>query len=364
MTRRLWPERSVIAALLVAFICEATSVQTRTSQHQVSSHELNRLLDLLTAPQPKNSQGTLKSGRYLRIYEGMVRRGLPDLLQPPGMAKIFSFKSLRNDHPPHVDDMKGFKGAEPDIFVKQLFNNMELLSEMKDPQRDRMLAQAIEDISDRIVDKAVNIRKGKAWINKVSNVIKLYVDKTKRVSKHTKKLVMDLQMLLRKQRQINNMITQRKLQQKMEYVQADLTVVRAALQNIGRKDATFTGTEKDIKSTIGSMEDVLKQYLRKRKKPKKKKQKRQNESSGSSESSSSSSAPPPPPPPPPPDNRKHLNPNEIKVTLVAPPPGATTDFFASSKSLPGLVATTTIDIPSAARFRSTFEAVSNDSTLS
>jgi len=148
---------------------------------------------------------------------------------------------------------------QSDPLIQELVANMKWLAAVDDPEHDTKLYEALQEIKNQIVYKANSIRDEKKWVDSLAIVLGAYYKKVRRVNEHVKKLVREALILFKKKKQIENMIIQRKLEKQLKLTRMDLEVIHAALQNVMQKDVTFTQNTKDVKSTIGLMEDTLKQ---------------------------------------------------------------------------------------------------------
>jgi len=174
-------------------------------------------------------------------------------------------------------------GALSERFVKKMLKNMKLMAERDDPEEDQKLAEALNTIKSQIVFKAKTIKESKEWVKKVTKLVDVYVKKVRRVHAHATGLLNEYALLLRKKKQVENMILQRLLEKRLKMLQGDLKVIHGALENIQGKQTIFSKSKTDIKVTIGAMEDFLTRLRNKR-------GDESSEESSSSQSSSSESS--------------------------------------------------------------------------
>jgi chromosome segregation ATPase len=145
-----------------------------------------------------------------------------------------------------------------------------------DPNKDQELADALQNVKDQIVFKANEIKSEKRWVKEVTKIIEAYIKKTRRVNSNIRDLQKAVKVLFRKKKQIENMIVQRKLEQKLKVAGQDLDTIRQALTSVKKKQDAFNKSKKDISQTIGAMQAEL--------------AKLRGEGAGSSSSSSGSSS--------------------------------------------------------------------------
>jgi len=123
--------------------------------------------------------------------------------------------------------------------------------------KDQELADALQSVKDQMVFKANQIKQEKRWVKEVTKIIEAYVKKARRVNAHIRQMQQEIKVLFRKKKQIENMIVQRKLEQKLVVARRDLAIVDHALKNVKKKETAFHKSRTDIKQTIGAMADEL-----------------------------------------------------------------------------------------------------------
>lgn len=239
-----------------------------TAQSPFSFDE-DRFLDLsLTDNSIRESpqENTLPSA----VYEAAPPQARPQLVDPehlnlPPMppAADFSFRELLSLARSESSTSTGARahGGRPlrrdDKFIRELIEDMKSMASMADPGQDAKLVHALQTVKNEIVHKANSIQAQKKWVKQVSSVVSIYFRKVKRVSGHIQLLIRQARLLLRKKKQIDSMIVQRKLEKELKTVRLDLDVIHVALQNLQNKETQYNQNNSDVKSTIGLMEATL-----------------------------------------------------------------------------------------------------------
>jgi hypothetical protein len=119
------------------------------------------------------------------------------------------------------------------------------------------LKAALQNVKDNIVAKAQQIKSEKHWVGEVTKIITSYVTKTRRVNANIRKLQSEVKELFRKKKQIDNLIMQRKLEDKLKVANKDLQTLQGALHNVKKKQEVFQKSKRDIATTIGAIEAEL-----------------------------------------------------------------------------------------------------------
>ncbi len=135
------------------------------------------------------------------------------------------------------------------------------------------LKDALQNVKDQIVAKASQIKSEKKWVKEVTAIIKTYVHKTRRVNANIRKLQKEVKDLFRKKKQIDNLILQRRLEDKLKVANKDLQTLKGALTNVQKKKSAFQRSKQDITTTIGAIKHELAK-LQGKEKPKGKKGKK------------------------------------------------------------------------------------------
>jgi hypothetical protein len=126
-----------------------------------------------------------------------------------------------------------------------------------DGDKEKELEEALQSVKDEIVQKATQIREEKKWVKEVTKIVETYVLKVKRVNSNIREMQSDVKELFRKKKQIENLKLQRKLELKLKVATKDLSTLQDALGNVHEKESAFVKSKKDIRGTIGSIEDQL-----------------------------------------------------------------------------------------------------------
>lgn len=121
----------------------------------------------------------------------------------------------------------------------------------------KALKGALQNVKDQIVAKAQQIKSEKHWVGEVTKIITSYVTKTRRVNANIRKLQAEVKDLFRKKKQIDNLIMQRKLEDKLKVANKDLQTLQGALHNVKKKQDAFQKSKRDIATTIGAIESEL-----------------------------------------------------------------------------------------------------------
>jgi len=130
----------------------------------------------------------------------------------------------------------------------------------------KALKGALQNVKDQIVAKAQQIKSEKHWVGEVTKIITSYVTKTRRVNANIRKLQAEVKDLFRKKKQIDNLIMQRKLEDKLKVANKDLQTLQGALHNVKKKQDAFQKSKRDIATTIGAIELELRKLKGKGKK--------------------------------------------------------------------------------------------------
>lgn len=123
--------------------------------------------------------------------------------------------------------------------------------------KDKQLQDALQNVKDQIVAKASQIKSEKKWVKEVTKIIETYVQKTRRVNANIRQLQKDVKGLFRKKKQIENLVLQRRLQQKLKIASKDLNTLESALKNVKNKEDAFTKSKHDISETIAAVQSEL-----------------------------------------------------------------------------------------------------------
>jgi len=134
---------------------------------------------------------------------------------------------------------------------------MESVASDEDTSKDQELADALQSVKDSIVYKANNIKSEKRWVKEVTKIIESYVQKARHVNSHIRNEQQSVKVLFRKKKQIENMITQRKLEAKLRIAHKDLETIDSAIKNIDKKAVAFNQSKDHIKNTIGAIHSEL-----------------------------------------------------------------------------------------------------------
>lgn len=126
-----------------------------------------------------------------------------------------------------------------------------------DGDKEKELDEALQSVKDEIVQKATQIREEKKWVKEVTKIVETYVLKVKRVNSNIREMQADVKELFRKKKQIENLKLQRKLELKLKVATKDLSTLQDALGSVHEKESAFVKSKKDIRSTIGAIEDQL-----------------------------------------------------------------------------------------------------------
>lgn len=123
--------------------------------------------------------------------------------------------------------------------------------------KDKQLQDALQNVKDQIVAKASQIKSEKKWVKEVTKIIETYVQKTRRVNANIRSLQKDVKGLFRKKKQIENLVLQRRLQDKLKIASKDLNTLESALKNVKTKEDAFTKSKHDISETIAAVQEEL-----------------------------------------------------------------------------------------------------------
>lgn len=127
-----------------------------------------------------------------------------------------------------------------------------------DSDKDKQLKDALQTVKDEIVAKASQIKSEKKWVKEVTKIVQSYVGKTQRVNANIRTLQKDVKDLFRKKKQVENVMVQRRLAQKLAVANKDMSTLDSALQNVQKKEKAFSKSKEDIMHAINVMQDELK----------------------------------------------------------------------------------------------------------
>jgi len=95
------------------------------------------------------------------------------------------------------------------------FAGVDLLSKTSEDEESDKLAQPLREVKQDIIEKAKQIKQENAWIEQVATVISSYEKKVGNVKGNVLQLRKEVRDLLRKKRQIQNLVLQQELQKKL-----------------------------------------------------------------------------------------------------------------------------------------------------
>jgi len=127
-----------------------------------------------------------------------------------------------------------------------------------DDDKDKQLKDALQTVKDEIVAKASQIKSEKKWVKEVTKIVQSYVAKTQRVNANIRSLQKEVKDLFRKKKQVENLMVQRRLSQKLSVASKDMSTLETALQNVQKKEKAFSKSKEDITHAINVMQDELK----------------------------------------------------------------------------------------------------------
>lgn len=104
--------------------------------------------------------------------------------------------------------------------------------------------------SHRVIDE-------RNWIKQVEGIIEKYQGKIVRVRKDVDRLRGHVRTLYKKQRQIQNLMLQKRMEVKLKGAQKDLETINSALKNVKQKADTFNKHGKTLKGTIVELKTAL-----------------------------------------------------------------------------------------------------------
>jgi len=119
------------------------------------------------------------------------------------------------------------------------------------------LSIALAAIKQDILVRDRQIKDEQAWVKQVRKVVDQYNRKAKRVLSDIEKTKLEVKVLFKKKKQIENLKIQRQLRKKLKDATADLTTLKTALEHVKNKANEFSKTKNDIKKTIISIHTQL-----------------------------------------------------------------------------------------------------------
>lgn len=127
-----------------------------------------------------------------------------------------------------------------------------------DGDKTRELREALQNTKDTIVSTAADIKQQKKWVKETVKIIESYVHKVRRVNSNIRDQQKVVKESFRKKKQIQNLLLQRQLNAKLKGANEDLKTLKAALEQVERKQINFAKSKTDVAQTIGELEDELK----------------------------------------------------------------------------------------------------------
>lgn len=127
----------------------------------------------------------------------------------------------------------------------------------REKKEEKKLQAALGQIKEDVVKVSHRVIDERNWIKEVEKIIKNYKGKIVRVRKDVKKLREHVRTLYTKQRQIQNLVLQKRMESKLKDAQGDLETINKALTNVKQKAKTFSSHGKTLKDTISELKTAL-----------------------------------------------------------------------------------------------------------
>jgi len=116
---------------------------------------------------------------------------------------------------------------------------------------------ALAAVKEEIMVRAKELHLEKDWTKKVAGLIDEYQQKLQKVSSNIVQLRTQTKALLRKKKQIQNVMVQNKLRAKLKLATADLNRLQKQMEHIAGKENEFAETEKSLKDTMNALKNSL-----------------------------------------------------------------------------------------------------------
>jgi len=131
------------------------------------------------------------------------------------------------------------------------------LATRRNHHRKDKLQIALSAIKQDILVRAKQIKDEQRWVAQVRRVVDQYNKKAKRVLGDIEKTKLEVKVLFKKKKQIENLRIQRQLERKLKDATSDLTTLKTALNHVKSKANEFSKTKNEIKKTIISIHTQL-----------------------------------------------------------------------------------------------------------
>jgi len=119
------------------------------------------------------------------------------------------------------------------------------------------LQQALQAIKEDILSSSEQAQAEKTWYDQVKVIVQDYSQKASRVKTHVESLIENIKTLYKKEKQVENLVMQEKLQQQLQAAQSDLSELETALNHVTPKVNSFLKTKEDIQGTIDGINAQL-----------------------------------------------------------------------------------------------------------
>lgn len=145
----------------------------------------------------------------------------------------------------------------PVLAEMQANSQEDTLESIKDKEGMEQLQEAWKEIKVDIVAKSHQAQDEKKWVDQVKDIIDTYKGKMDRVVGNVGQLRKSIRDLYVKKRQIENLMLQKKLENKLQDASSDLGTLTKALAHVAGKADTFKANKKNVEDSIASIKMQL-----------------------------------------------------------------------------------------------------------
>lgn len=173
----------------------------------------------------------------------------------PGLLQT----AMEEDLPPLSPPVASYGGGTPGGQTRMLEKTPRTDSKGYpiEQSRDSKLQVALDAIKEDIITKSRQVTEETAWVTNVKKILAEYTTKLQRVENNIDGVKGDVKALYTKKKQIENLIQQKALQQRLRDAQDDLLTLQKALDHVKTKQNEFSSTKQTIESTMQNIHNQL-----------------------------------------------------------------------------------------------------------
>jgi len=121
----------------------------------------------------------------------------------------------------------------------------------------KQLETALQEIKAEIVRQSDEINREHSWVTEVDTLLKTYAVKRGNVNNNIITLREKVKDLLKKKRQIQNLMLQKELEAKLSDATADMGTLETAMAHVQEKESSFSTTRTSLQETIDKLQSAL-----------------------------------------------------------------------------------------------------------